>query len=180
MRDVADGTDHPRAANLPLSLSEMVDWKKARLTYINNAGMSYADVAAQHGCHKVTIQKRATRERWKEERERRAAFVHQKAAEKTVLSAVEELAQYNAADLQMAKALRSLAARRMSQGNLEPKDLRAIAGAIESAQRVARLALGAATQVSDVTLTEADRMSVEERRERIRQLHKQLFPDTIQ
>jgi hypothetical protein len=62
MRDVADGTDHPRAANLPLPLSEMVDWKKARLTYINNAGMSYADVAAQHGCHKVTIQKRATRE----------------------------------------------------------------------------------------------------------------------
>lgn len=127
---------------------------------------------------------RAGRENWTAERQAATAKLLQNVTEKTILDSAAELIRYNEQDLVAAKSLRALAAKKMQQaqqGTLEARDLRSIAGAVESAQRIARLALGASTENTDTRISEVDRMTPEERRERIRQLHAELFPnDTIQ
>jgi hypothetical protein len=89
------------------------------------------------------------------------------------------LTKYNEQDLVAAKAMRALVAKQMMKAQdqeLEPKDLRALSGALESAQRVARLALGASTQNTDsrtTTVTEIERMTPDERAQHIRDLYRQ-------
>jgi hypothetical protein len=132
-------------------LRKRIDWPAARAEYVNNAALTYAEVAEKYHAHVSNVRTRAARENWTGERTARTTFLLQKVAEKSTLDAVAELARYNEQDLMVAKALRSLAAKKMQQaqqGNMEPRDIRALAGAIESAQRIARLALGASTENS--------------------------------
>jgi formate dehydrogenase maturation protein FdhE len=160
-----------------------IDWPTAKIEYVTNAALTLADIATKYGVPEPATRKQAERNNWTEERAERGRILSQKVAEKSILDVVGELAKYNEQDLIAAKSLRALAGKRMQQANqgaaLEPKDVRALAGAIESAQRIARLALGASTENTDTRITEIDSMTPTERRERIRQLHAELFP-TVQ
>jgi transposase-like protein len=133
------------------TLPKRIDWPAAHAEYVNNAGLTYADIAAKYGINPSALRMRAGREQWTDQRQAAQAKLLQKVTEKTIHDTVAELAKYNEQDLIAAKALRSLAARQMQAGNLEPKDVRALAGAIESAQRIARLALGASTENTELS-----------------------------
>lgn len=162
--------------------SKRIDWPAAKTEYINNAALTYADIAKKYGTKLGSVQAQAATNNWTEARAARSKLLQQRATEKSLTTAVDELAKYNEQDLLAAKALRSLIAKRMheaQQTRIDARDLRSLAGAMESVQRVARLALGASTENADTRISEADRLTPEERRERIRQLHAELFP-TVQ
>lgn len=68
-----------------------------------------------------------------------------------VLDHSKELSTYNQQDLFCAKALRATAARQLQSTSVHRlicSDIRALAAAVESAQRIGRLALGASTSNS--------------------------------
>lgn len=158
-----------------------IDWPSARAEYVNNASLTYANIGQKYTVLETTVRKRASDENWTAERIARATALVQKATEKSILDSVAELTKYNEQDLIAAKSLRALAAKKMQQvqqGTLEAKDLRALAGAVESAQRIARLALGASTENTDTRSTvilSIERMTPEARREHARTLYSQIF-----
>jgi hypothetical protein len=162
-----------------------IDWPAARAEYVTTASLTLADIAVKYGAQLGAVKQQALRNRWTEERAARSHFLWQKVAEKSLRDGVEELARYNEQDLQAAKALRALVAKKMQQveqqGHIQARDLRSLAGAVESAQRIARLALGASTENTDTRISEAERMTPEERRNRINELHAQLVStETVQ
>lgn len=161
------------------TIATRIDWAAAQAEYVNNPTLNYSDVAKKYGVHEVNLRHRAAREGWTGLREARAALVVQKATARSVTNVVEELARYNEQDLAIAKALRAVAARQMQNTTLGPRDVRALAGTVAEAQKIARLALGASTENTDMRVSKGDQMTPEERRERIRQLHAELFP-TVQ
>jgi uncharacterized protein YjcR len=162
-----------------------IDWPSARAEYVNNAGLTYGDIAAKYGCLEVTARKRGAEEGWTAERSARATALVQKVTEKATFDALGELTKYNEQDLIAAKAMRDLVGRQMQEAREQKrrilaKDLRALAGAMESAQRIARLALGASTANTDSRATiinEIERMTPEERAEHARSLYSRTFTD---
>ena len=171
------------ATNAKPPHKKRIDWPAAKAEYVNNAALTCADIAKKYGAHEGNVRQRAARENWTAERSQKTAILLQKVTEKSVLDTVAELIKYNEQDLVAAKALRGIAARQMQNPSLEPKDVRALAGALESAQRVARLALGASTANTDTRSTIIDRieqMSPEERRYHARDLYSQIFSDIVQ
>ena len=159
--------------------NKRIDWPSARAEYVNNAALTYAEVAQKYGASPASVEKQAYRDNWTAERKARTQELSERVREKSIADTVSELTKYNEQDLVVAKNLRLIAARQMQQQNLEPKDVRALAGAIESAQRVARLALGASTSNTDSRSTlvgEIERMTPEERRNHARGLYSQIFP----
>jgi hypothetical protein len=135
------------------------------------------DIAAKYRVKPGAVYAQAARDKWTDARNERAKILLEKVREKSVLNAVEELSQYNTEDLLAAKKIRVLAAKHMLNPKIEPKDVRSLAGAVESAQRIARLALGASTENTETRMTEVERMTPQERREELRRLHAELFPN---
>ena len=68
-------------------------------------------------------------------------------------SRTDDLAKFNADDLKMARAIRAKAAQ-MMQTATTPSQLQALAAAVDKAQKVGRLALGASTENNTVTTKE--------------------------
>jgi hypothetical protein len=162
-----------------------IDWLAARASYVNTAALTYADIAKRFGINPSALRMRAGRENWTAERQAATAKLLQNVTEKTIFDTAAELVRYNEQDLQAAKALRALVAKKIQhtqqQGHIEARDLRSLAGAVESAQRIARLALGASTENTDARISGAERLTPEERRNRINQLPAQLFSaETVQ
>ena len=103
------------------------------------------DLAGKHGIKAAGVMRRAAKEGWDAERKQLSASVSKAAGTILADNRVDELAKFNADDLKMARAIRAKAAQMMA--NLQsPQDLRALAGAVDTAQKVGRLALGAATE----------------------------------
>jgi hypothetical protein len=127
-----------------------VDWPKAKAEYVNNASLTYQDIAARYGVSASSVMQRAWRENWSDLRKLRARILLENTTKRSIVDASEELAKYNEKDLIVAKLLQQNIGKRLQQAEKEGKpiaerDVRALAGTIESAQRVARLALGATT-----------------------------------
>ena len=101
-------------------------------------------LAKKHGINAAGLMKRAEREGWDAERQQLSATVSKTASDALVESRIDELTKFNEADLRIAKALREKAEAMMLTAEA-PSDLRALAGAIDVAQKVGRLALGATT-----------------------------------
>lgn len=136
---------------MPRKLS--VDWSAARTVYVNDATSTYRGIAERFGCAENTVRVRACREKWPSSRVQRAELLLTRATQNSVHHAAEELGRYNEADLAMAKALRAAAARQLQPANVDRlscADIRALASAVESAQRIGRLALGATASNSIV------------------------------
>lgn len=97
--------------------------------------------------------RRAAKEGWEAERKQKSAEVSRVAGDSLTVTRIDELAQFNAADLEMARAIRSKAQTMLDEA-ASPADLRALASAVDTAQKVGRLALGASTENSTVTTRE--------------------------
>ena len=128
------------------------DWASIRVQYVGSA-LTFKAIGDRHGLKEGTVRQRANREGWVEQRNAASRAVTQKAEALLTESRVDELARFNRDDLEMAQAIRVKAQSLMRLTN-RPADLRALAGAVESAQKVGRLALGAATENTSVTTKE--------------------------
>ena len=126
------------------------DWPALKLEFVNGV-MSTADLALTHRLTKAAVQGRVARGKWMAERQRLSAAVSATTQETLTQSRRSELAEFNASDLKMAKALRGLVAGRITKAQregaapLSSVELRALASTAESAQKMGRLALGAST-----------------------------------
>ena len=131
----------------PRVLTSADTWEKIHLAYVH--GKDYADLSAEYGVKASTIRQRV--KRYKLSHDRRA--VSQAVAEQVVQGIIEEkvshLEKFNADDLRMARAIRAKAAGLMAM-ELTPQDLRALAGAVDLAQKVGRLALGAEIEITTI------------------------------
>jgi hypothetical protein len=139
-----------------------IDWDKVHLAYINTA-MTPLEFAQHYEMEEyyVTLRKYSSERGWVKEREAVAREAHLAAQKKITEERANELAEFNKADLTMAKAIRGIVAARVRQlqeeKNKDPKfeinagELRTLASTVESAQRVGRLALGINTVSHEVT-----------------------------
>ncbi len=128
------------------------DWAALRVEYVNGS-MQYKELADKHGIKEGTVRQRANREGWADERNALSRDVTQKATALLTDSRTGQLARFNAEDLEMAQAIRGKAAAMLKKAKT-PHDVKALAGAIDTAQKVGRLALGAATENHTVTTRE--------------------------
>jgi len=119
---------------------------------VNNAAMTYSDIAAKYGATDEAVRQRSVRENWPDERSKRSHALSLAVTQKSILNSVDELAKYNEQDIVIAKNLRTVAGRiiQSRHDTLDPNELRSLSTAIVNAQRVARLALGASTENSNV------------------------------
>jgi hypothetical protein len=136
-----------------------IDWAAAKVEYANDPTLTYSELAKRYGVTLSSVKIRASREDWTGARAARANLLLQSVTEKTVSAQAQELAKWNERDLEVAKALRNVVIHTLNTTQLrikakpgdsavEAKNIRSLAGAAESAQRIARLALGASTENS--------------------------------
>lgn len=132
-----------------------IDWPAIRLEYVNGS-MTYAELAERHALKAGTVRQRGNREGWEEQRNAVTRHVTQAAQGELTETRIDELREFNSADLKLARAIRENAVRLLEAGAtideatgepvpLSPRDLNSIAKAAESAQKVGRLALGVST-----------------------------------
>jgi hypothetical protein len=126
------------------------DWQALETEFVNGF-TSYEDLAIARGINPATLRKRGERGGWTDKRHVLAQSVTNQAQEKLTISRVDELAQFNSDSLDAAKAIRLNAAARLENDGLTPNELRSLAGALEAAQRIGRLALGASTDTKEIT-----------------------------
>lgn len=125
------------------------DWAALRLEYVHGTA-TMRELADKHGIKAAGLMRRAAKEGWDAERKQKSAEVSKAASATLTMSRAEELARFNADDLKMARAIRAKAAQMMATATT-PAALRALAGAVDTAQRVGRLALGASTDNTAVS-----------------------------
>ena len=128
------------------------DWTAIKTEYIN--GAEYPALAKRHNIKEATLRQRASRNKWSQERQKASQAVTTKATAVLVESRAEQLANFNADDVRVAKAIRAKAAK-LLQAATTPHELRSLAGAFDSAQKIGRLALGASTENSNVSTAAA-------------------------
>ncbi len=133
------------------------DWKALRLEYVNGS-MTYAELAAKHGIKEGTVRQRANRDvpTWAEARNALSRSVTETAQAQITEKVIDELTKFNEDDLKVAKALRSQVAQHVKQAQEAKKpiavgELRSLASAMETAQRIGRLALGATTENTGIS-----------------------------
>lgn len=125
------------------------DWAAIRLEYVHGTE-TMRELADRHGINPAGLMKRAAREQWEAERQQKSAEVSKAVSGVLVEARIDELSRYNAEDLEAAKAIRARALAMLDDAT-SPNDLRALSGAVDTASKVARLALGASTENSTVT-----------------------------
>lgn len=128
------------------------DWTKLRLEYVHGT-VTMRELAEKHGIKAAGLMRRAAKEGWDAQRKQESAKVSKAAWEALGETRAEELAKFNADDLKMARAIRAKAAQMMASAST-PSDLRALASAVDTAQKVGRLALGATTENTSVMTRE--------------------------
>lgn len=128
------------------------DWTAIRLEYVHGTE-TMRELAERKGIKAAGLMRRAAIEGWDAERKQKSAEVSNTAGEALTTVRADELAQYNAADLDAAKAIRDKALEMLASVG-SPNDLKAVAGAVDTASKVARLAMGVATENSTVTTKE--------------------------
>ncbi len=119
------------------------NWPALRTEYVHGS-LTFKELAEKHGLKDGTVRQRAHREGWEAERNATSRAVTQAAQERLTESRSAQLAKFNEDDLRVARAIRARAAAML--GNVQqPADLRALASAMDTAQKIGRLALGATT-----------------------------------
>jgi hypothetical protein len=126
-----------------MATQKKADWLAVKLEYINSS-KSIRQVAEEFGVGESAAKKRSTNEGWDAERKRQSKKVTDAAQKVTVVTRAQELAKFNEDDVRVAKAIRAKAAG-MLQSAKSPSEIRALALAFDTAQKIGRLALGATT-----------------------------------
>jgi hypothetical protein len=130
------------------------DWTTIRTEYIHGS-LTMRELADKHGIKAAGLMRRAANEGWEAQRKQESAKVSKAAGDVLAVTRTDELSKFNADDLRMARAIRAKAAQ-MLPGAGSPADLAALARAVDTAQKVGRLALGASTENADVTVHNDD------------------------
>lgn len=128
------------------------DWTAIRLEYVHGT-QSMREVAEKHGIKAAGLMRKAALEGWDAQRKQQSAEVSRVAAGTIIAARVDDLSQYNAEDLDAAKRIRAKALEMLDFAQ-SPQDIKAISGAVDTASKVARLALGVPTENSSVTTKE--------------------------
>lgn len=126
------------------------DWEKLRLEYIHGT-MSFQELAKRHGASFTAIKKQAQRNHWTAQRRQLSQQVTRVAEQTLTEKRLDLLQELNNADINLSKKIRMqidahIVKAKASGKNISPKDLKSLASAAESAQRLARLALGVNTE----------------------------------
>lgn len=126
-------------------------WDEARTAYITSR-KSVAELARELGVSSDALSKRVQRGGWQADRLAFSSKITREATERIGEARVSQLAKFNEQDLLLAQALRARVAQKIRSSDAEGavplsvSELRSLALAAESAQRIGRLALGATTQ----------------------------------
>lgn len=128
------------------------DWTKLRIEYVTSS-ITLRELAEKHGIKAAGVMRRAANEQWESVRKQESAKVIMASLSASVPERASELEKFNAEDLALANLIRAKA-RDMLDDAASPSDLKALSGAIDTAQKVGRLALGAATENTSVTTRE--------------------------
>ena len=126
------------------------DWAAIKLAFINGTE-TYAQIAERFSVASAAARKRGNREGWTNERHQKSHEVTAKAQAKIEKTRAQEISEWNAGDIKIAKAIRAQIARHLTGANeaqkvLAADELRTLAAANEAAQRIARTALGIAKE----------------------------------
>ena len=127
------------------------DWGKIQAEYVTGI-MSMRDLAAAHGIKAAGLMARAVKEGWDELRKQHQTKVSTEAIQAAESDKAEELRIFNAQCIEAARLIRQKSWEMLGVGGNSPQDIRALASAIESAQKIGRLALGATTDNADLNL----------------------------
>jgi len=127
------------------------DWAAAELEFVNGS-TSLADHATAYNVTPDAMRQRAARGKWMSKRQALSREVTARAQAELTAAKVNELAEFNAADVRMSRALRGVAAKMLADSmrpdgkKLTAAEARTIASLAESAQKIGRIALDAATE----------------------------------
>lgn len=127
----------------------MTDWPKLKLEYVHGV-MTMRQLADTHGIKAAGLMKRAASEKWDASRKQLSAQVSKVANTVLTESRATILSKFNEDDLKVARAIRAKAANMLSNAS-SPQDISALARAFDTAQKIGRLALGAATENTNMT-----------------------------
>lgn len=131
-----------------------LDWAAIRQEYVSS-DVALKALADKYKINQSSIRRRAALDKWQDARTKFQAAIAKKTDAAQIETRVQKLRAWNDQDLKIAAALRAQTARslnriaREQQGNdtIETSllDIGRMAQIVESAQRIARLALGATT-----------------------------------
>lgn len=125
------------------------DWAALRSEFVHGA-MTLRQLAEAHKLNESTVRNRASREGWQADRDTLRQSATQAADASLVERRADELAKFNEDDLRIAQLIRRKAEIMLDKVD-SPAELKAAAGAAAEAQKIGRLALGAATESSELT-----------------------------
>lgn len=126
------------------------DWAALRVEYVSGA-VTLRELAQKHGIKAAGVMRRAANEKWDEQRKQASSDVSKRSLDLIAETKAETLARINAADMNGAEQIRQKALE-MLQSAADPADLKALAGAMDIAQKISRLAIGAATEKLDANV----------------------------
>ena len=139
----------------PSNPKESTDWESIKQAYIGSK-QTAPEIAKIFGLSASAVEKKCAKEGWTEERKKLALEHEHRALNRhhinySRLSAIKNFCE---ADLKVAKEIRDKISKALSKDeDLDPKDLRALASAHESAQRVGRIALGLPSTIGQNSTT---------------------------
>lgn len=143
------------------------DWSKVEFDFINSK-MNMREFAEKYYLPYPAMMNKAAAGQWTLRKKQIALEIEQIAQAKINTDRAEELAEFNRADLAMAKSIRGLVAARVNKirkmvekaraagddtldAEVNPNELRTLSSTVESTQRIGRLALGVATSSAELT-----------------------------
>jgi hypothetical protein len=130
------------------------DWTTIRTEYIHGS-LTMRELADKHGIKAAGLMRRAAKEGWDAQRKQQSAEISKAAGEVLTESRAAQLARFNEEDIRLS-CLGKAKAESMLHAAASPNDVRACMSAIDIAQKVGRLALGASTENADVTVHNDD------------------------
>lgn len=125
------------------------DWELIRKEYVNGKD-SVRELAERFKVSENTLEKRSAKGKWAEARRNMAEKVTSWADAKVAEIRIDEIADFGLADLRVAKAIRAKAEKMLLKAT-SASDVRALSAAMETAQKVGRLALGMTTENTGLT-----------------------------
>lgn len=134
------------------------DWLAIKLEYVNSS-KSIRQIAEEFGVGASAAMKHCANEGWDAERKAQAQKVSEEAKKVSAVTRAQELAKFNQDDLRVSKAIRAKAANLMQTAS-SPSEIRSLALAFETAQKIGRLALGATTDNTGLSDPNGDPISV--------------------
>ena len=142
-------------AYTPTKQRAPINWDIVRQANLGS-DKTHAEIAEVFKIHIQSIKNKSASENWPEQRRQLTIEHENRALNRGRFSnaRIDAIKSFCESDLKVAKAIRGKVARALSKDeDLDPKDLRALASAHESAQRVGRIALGLPSTIGQNSTT---------------------------